>query len=237
MFVQAHRGFSAAAPQNTGPAFVKAVEIGADGIECDVHFTADRKMVVIHNFTVDETSDGRGEVNRQTLAQLRALDFGAWMGEEFRGTRILTLEEMLELVRGMRIINIELKGDQSVYPGLPEQVCALAARMGLSDRLLISSFDHEMAVAAKKADPGIRIGLLYDWEMEHPAEYAKHLGADAIHPHHGFLTREQVEACREAGVDVNPWTVDDPGRALTLRDWGCTSVITNRPDVILAALS
>ena len=236
MFVQAHRGFSAAAPQNTGPAFVKAVEIGADGIECDVHFTADRKMVVIHNFTVDETSDGRGGKQADPCpaagARFRRMDGGGIPRHAHPH-----IEGDAGAGAACASSTSSSKGDQSVYPGLPEQVCALAARMGLSDRLLISSFDHEMAVAAKKGRPGnphrsaLRLGDGTSRRVRQTSGGGRHPSPPRV------LTREQVEACREAGVDVNPWTVDDPRPRPTLRDWGCTSVITNRPDVILAALS
>ena len=116
MLVLAHRGASAYAPENTEPAFRKAIELGADGVELDVHLCKDGHMVVNHNFDVDHNSDGLGLIEEYTLRELKQLDFGLWKGVEFKGTSILTLEEALEIVKNMKLINIEIKSAQTPYP-------------------------------------------------------------------------------------------------------------------------
>ena len=145
MLVLAHRGASAYAPENTEPAFRKAIELGADGVELDVHLCKDGHMVVNHNFDVDHNSDGLGLIEEYTLRELKQLDFGLWKGVEFKGTSILTLEEALEIVKNMKLINIEIKSAQTPYPGLTEKVCGLVRKMALTQKVILSSFNHRQA--------------------------------------------------------------------------------------------
>ena len=107
--VLAHRGANKVAPQNTIPAFMKALEFNADGIETDVHLCKDGEIVVCHNYTVDETSNGKGLIDELTLAQLKAMDFGSYFNKDFSGVSLPTLSELLDVVRNMKLINIEIK--------------------------------------------------------------------------------------------------------------------------------
>ena len=147
MLVLAHRGASAYAPENTEPAFRKAIELGADGVELDVHLCKDGHMVVNHNFDVDHNSDGLGLIEEYTLRELKQLDFGLWKGVEFKGTSILTLEEALEIVKNMKLINIEIKSAQTPYPGLTEKVCGLVRKMALTQKVILSSFWNVIILA------------------------------------------------------------------------------------------
>lgn len=230
----AHRGASAYAPENTEPAFRKAIELGADGVELDVHLCKDGHMVVNHNFDVDHNSDGLGLIEEYTLRELKQLDFGLWKGVEFKGTSILTLEEALEIVKNMKLINIEIKSAQTPYPGLTEKVCGLVRKMALTQKVILSSFNHRVALECHNS--GLPAGLLYDKPIFNPARYAHRQGVQAIHPHSALLSKNQVRIAKELGIQVNVWTVDKPKRALTLQGWGCDAVITNTPDVILKAL-
>ena len=236
MLVLAHRGASAYAPENTEPAFQKAIELGADGVELDVHLSKDGHMVLNHNFHLEQNSNGTGLVQDYTLKELKKLDFGSWKGPEFRGTPILTLEEALLIVRDMQLINIEIKSPQEPYPGLAEQVCRLVERMDLTEKVVVSSFNHQTAMECRRWNPRLAVGLLYEKPIFNPARYASHQGAQAIHPMSALLSKNQVRIAKELDIQVNVWTVDKPKRALTLENWGCHSIITNVPDVILAAL-
>lgn len=236
MKILGHRGASASAPENTAPAFLQAIREKADGVELDVHLTSDGKMVLHHDFKINDTSNGAGLIGRQTLQQLRALDFGAWKGPAFAGTSILTLEEALELVKDMAVINIELKSGKIPYPDLPALACGLVKRMGLTDKVILSSFDHTMAMEAKRSLPAVRVGLLYKYPLLRPVALAKRLGADALHPRRNLVTKGLVERAHQAGLAVNVWTVNSPIRAKKLRDWGCDAVICNSPGEIRAAL-
>ena len=137
----AHRGASAVAPPNTLAAFSKAAELGADGIEFDVHLSADGVPVVIHDFTVDATTDGHGRVAGLTVAQLKQLDAGSAFDPAFAGERIPTLEEVLRFVGGALLLNVELKSTDLRDTGLEQAGIAQVEQHGLSHRVLRSSFN------------------------------------------------------------------------------------------------
>ncbi len=229
MLILAHRGASAYAPENTGAAFCKAIACGADGVELDVRLTKDRQMVVHHNLDIRETSNGSGEIWDMTLSELRRFDFGSWKGREFAGEGILTLEEALLLVKDMVVINIELKAEARPVSNLPELACALIKKMGLSRKVLFSSFQHGTAMACKKRLPQAKVGLLYSRPLFRPVAYARRLGADALHPYKYLVTPGLIRRAHRAGLMVNTWTVDKPDWIRRFARWGCDAVITNTP--------
>ena len=157
----AHRGASSAAPPNTLAAFEKAVELGADGIEFDVHLSADGVPVVIHDFTVDGTTDGSGRVAEMTLAQLEQLDAGSSFDPAFAGERIPTLVQVLETCGNRLLLNIELKDLSLRDSGLERAVIAQVEQRGLGNRVILSSFNPFSLRRAKKIAPRIPVGLLY----------------------------------------------------------------------------
>lgn len=239
----AHRGANRHAPQNTVPAFKKALEIGCDGFENDIHLTADGHIVVCHNHTVDDTSNGSGKISEKTLAELRSLDFGSYFDKSFAGTKIPTLSEFLELCGGLDIINIEIKA-----PEKPNDIAAKTIDMvkafGLLDSLLISSFSEEILLECKRYEPAVKTALLYcdnspayDEISRNPVEYVKRLGCSAVHPHYSEVDEAYIKAFHSAGIAVNPWTVDDEQTIKSFASWGCDSVITDVPDLAGEALN
>lgn len=234
MLVLAHRGASAYAPENTASAFYRAVELGADGVELDVHWTADKKAVVLHDYFVDSTSDGQGRVSELTWEQLRSLDFGCRFEGSFGPERLLLLEEALEICRRLPVINIEIKAPRRTYVGLPEYVGALVRKMGMDGQAVVSSFCHGAALEAKRENPNLHAAFLFGrvWLRPAAAEYAAKRGADAIHPAERLVTTGLVRRCEKHGLAVVPWTVDDPEHAAHFAAMGCAAVISNRPDEI-----
>ncbi|HUV89759.1 MAG TPA: glycerophosphodiester phosphodiesterase [Anaerolineae bacterium] len=241
----AHRGASAAAPPNTLAAFKKAIELGADGIEFDVHFSADGVPVVIHDFTVDATTDGSGRVADLTLAQLKQLDAGTRFDPAFTGERIPTLDEVLEAVRGRRgwggelLLNVELKTTSPGDNGLERAVITLVEQHSLSRRVLFSSFNPFSLRRAKRIAPHIPAGLLYDQGLSLPlrrawlAFLAPH---EARHPHYKMVDARYMAWARRRGYRVNTWTVDDPAEMRRLVGLGVNGIITNVPDVLRSVL-
>jgi len=241
----AHRGASAAAPPNTLAAFEKAIELGADGIEFDVHFSADGVPVVIHDFTVDATTDGSGRVADLTLAQLKQLDAGTRFDPAFTGERIPTLDEVLEAVSGRRgwggelLLNIELKTTSPGDNGLERAVITLVEQHSLSRRVLFSSFNPFSLRRAKRIAPHIPAGLLYDQGLSLPlrrawlAFLAPH---EARHPHYKMVDARYMAWARRRGYRVNTWTVDDPAEMRRLVGLGVNGIITNVPDVLRSVL-
>ena len=156
----AHRGASFFAPENTAASFRMAEETGIEGIETDVHLTRDGIPVVHHNYTVDSTSDGSGMISRMTLEELRRLDFGAWKGEQFRGERILTLDELLNITGDFDLINIELKSPVRKDPAFVRTVLSQVEKSGAAEKVMFSSFDPDLLYQVKQADGKYRVGLL-----------------------------------------------------------------------------
>ncbi|MBC7809703.1 MAG: glycerophosphodiester phosphodiesterase, partial [Burkholderiales bacterium] len=136
-----HRGAKAYAPMNTLPAYELAAEQGAHGIELDVHRSKDGYAVIVHDFKVDATSDGKGLVTEMTLAQLKRLDAGAWFDPKFAGTRIPTLDEVFESVGQRLFVNVEIKSDSLETDGVEQVVADCITRHNMQSRVIVSSFN------------------------------------------------------------------------------------------------
>lgn len=229
--IQAHRGASAYAPENTLAAFSKAVEMGADGVELDVHFSSDGVLMVTHDDTVDRCSDGTGLVVAHTLAELKALDFSNHM-PGFTGERIPTLAEVFSLLKPTGLlINIEIKAGGVPYPGIEAACLRLIREMGMEGQVMFSSFNHLALQEIHKAAPGLSLGILYMCGMVDPWLYCKHIGADAIHcSWYNLMMPGLVEGCHKNGIKVHPWTVDEPKALALAKAAGVDAVITNVPD-------
>jgi glycerophosphoryl diester phosphodiesterase len=232
-----HRGAKAYAPMNTLPAFELAAQQGADGVELDVQFSRDRQLVVIHDFTVDGTTDGEGHVRDISLSQLKALDAGSWFGSAFSDTCIPTLEEVFEAVGNRLFINVEIKVESRTSESIEEAVADLVIRRGLQQRVIVSSFDLPVLEGLRRIAPDIAIGFLH-FNSLNDAERSGlgDLQFEAVHPYHALVDAAYVEWARANGYRVNTWTVNEPERALELRDLGVDALITDNPDVILSAL-
>lgn len=240
--VISHRGANKYAPQNTIPAFSKSLEIGVDGFETDVHCTADGFVVVCHNYTVDETSDGTGNIADMNLERLRELDFGSYYSEKFKGTLIPTLDEFLSLCEGadIEVMNIEIKSPRNGEKDIADKTIAAVKAHGLFEKLLISSFDPEILIQCKQVDPACKTGYLYSPDKMHTyykmlfdyVGFAKKIGADYLHPHFSLVNAHYVKKLHENGIGVNPWTVDDPNMAIKMLKCGVDGIITNCPDTI-----
>lgn len=244
-FVWAHRGACGApigsspaanVPENTMPSFELAAELKADGVETDVHFSKDGKIVLMHDAKLDRTSNGQGLVTDYTFDELQVFDFGIKIGKEFKGTRIPTMDDLFELCRrtGM-VCNVEIK---STDPLMPAALDECAKRHNMQDGVLYSSFDHEQLARMLRVNPSAFVAPLYGFNMVRAWDYTANLGARATHPRDSQLTLypEYVEKCHELGIRVHPWTVDDPALAVKYAAMGVDAVITNQPAKIRKAL-
>ena len=235
----AHRGASHDAPQNTLAAFRLAREMGADGVELDVQVSRDGEAVVIHDFTVDATTDGQGRVADKTLAELKELDAGSWFDERFAGQRIPTLQEVIIEVGHQLLLNIELKTKGFGNPALVAEVVRLIEDHNLVHRVIVSSFNPFALRRVKKLNHRIPTGLLYHFDL--PAHLIRALlvflaDPDALHPEKHLISQEYVDWARERGYRVNVWTVDEPAEMERLIALGVDGIITNRPDVLRGIL-
>lgn len=235
--VLGHRGAKAYAPMNTLPAFELALQQGADGVELDAHFSKDREVVIVHDFTVDATTNGKGRVKEMTLAQLKALDAGSWFGAAFQAVRIPTLDEVFEAVGKKLFINVELKVESSENEGLERAVADKIAHYELEERVIVSSFDFLILHRLRRLMPEIPVGFLHSDPLdEAQRERLRQFHFEAVHPHHSLIDAAYMAWAKENGYRVNIWTVNDPALAVELRDLGVDAIISDNPDVILKAL-
>jgi glycerophosphoryl diester phosphodiesterase len=232
----AHRGVPNVAPENTLPSFQQAVKVGADGIELDVHLTADGVPVALHNMTVDATTNGSGYISELTLAAVKRLDAGSYMGPEFANTSVPTLEEVLGAVGEDLLVNIELKSSGGRNAGLTEAVVALVQRMGLTERVWFSSFKPYFLFVAHQIVSNIPCGLLYSPLTPLTPLFRPVTPHEALHPHHTLVSPGFIERAHSRGLRVSVWTVDDPVVARRLADWGVDVLITNEPERLVQAL-
>lgn len=236
----AHRGASTVAPENTLPAFERALALGADGIELDVQQTRDGALVVIHDETLERTTNGKGYVRSYTLAELKQLDAGAWLAPEWAGTRIPTVDEVFDTLPTTAVVNLELKGVSWKSAGLEAATLALIRRRALWDRVIVSSFNPVALWRLRHAAPQLRLGLLFAPAMPLPLAraWARHLlPLAALHPMAAMVTPRLIAASHDAGLDVNVWTVNEPAQMRTLIDQGVDGIITDVSDALAAVLA
>ncbi len=236
-----HRGARGHAPENTLLAFDLAFDLGADGIECDVQLSADGRIVVIHDSTVNRTTNGRGPVNGMSFEALRALDAGRLMRLP---QRIPTLEETLALVwRRGGLLNLELKADTdteavTVAEAVAPVLNALPEDNPLRAGLLLSSFSFPAVARMRELAPWARTATLYGgraWTGSAMIESALHLGVEAIHPHPRILTEGTIRAAHEAGLKVNVWTANRLATIRRLIAWNADGVFTDYPERMVIA--
>jgi glycerophosphoryl diester phosphodiesterase len=224
------------APENTFASFERAIELGVDAIELDVHLTADGEVVVIHDHELFRTTDGDGIVGERTLAELKALDAGRGFGEEYVGQRIPTLGEVLAWARGRCVIDVEIKGGPWPYPGLEEKVVELIRQHDMADQTIVISFEHRTAARVKALAPEIATGTLWNCRPLEPVAVARAAGANAILPLWAYCDAETVEQAHAAGLSVHPWATSDPVVIDRLIGLGVDSICSNHPDVVGGAL-
>lgn len=231
-FIWAHRGASHDAPENTLEAFELAIRYQADGIELDVHLSADDEIIVFHDDTVDRVTDGTGSIEAMTLEQIKKLDASGTHGG-YKGAKIPTLREVLALVKPSGLhLNIELKETFTNRPLLTDKVLQLVNEFDMQQRVMYCSFNHYSLQYLKSVSPDSKVGLLYHAALISPWQYAQGVGAQCLHPWYTWLLSDStVKDAHEHGIEVNTWTVDDPSHIKQLYTLGVDSVITNRPDV------
>lgn len=229
-----HRGAQAYAPMNTLPAFELAARQGAHGVELDVHLSRDGHLIVMHDFTVDATTNGSGYIAAATLAEIKALDAGSWFGAEFAGVQVPTLDEVMEHIGRHLWLNIEIKSESVEPAGLEEAVAACIQRHNMQHRVLVSSFNVLVLRRFRELAPDVPLGYLYSRvglaSFEDDA-------FEAYHPHADRIDEQLIQKSRQRAKYINAWTVNDPQQAAALCAMGVHGIITDTPDTVLAALA
>jgi glycerophosphoryl diester phosphodiesterase len=228
--VIAHRGASGTRPENTLAAFRHAVALGADMIELDVQLTRDGEVIVIHDTSLDRTTDGRGPVQGRTLAELRELDAGRWFDPAWAGERVPTLAQVLAEVP--LPVNVELKpaGDD----GLEARALAVVAAAGAMGRVVFSSFEEEALVRLRETSPDATIAVLWESEILSLAQQRmERVAATALHLRKDAATPRMLARLRSSGVVVRVWTVNDQAEIDRLAAAGIGGFFTDYPERFL----
>lgn len=242
--VVAHRGGAALAPENTLGAFANAIRLGAEWVECDVHLSRDSAVVVMHDPTVDRTTDGHGELRDLSLADLRALDAAAHAPGAHAREPVPTLAELLDLARGRIGVQVEIKLDARGRrdPGIERRVVDLVNARGMRSQVIVISFDVPTLREVKRIDPAITTGFLLgdDWFRDRGGDGARTLadaigmtGADWFLPAAPPVDSALVRAAHARGVRVGVWTLDRPEDLAKWSAIGVDAITTNRPDALL----
>jgi glycerophosphoryl diester phosphodiesterase len=227
-----HRGYPAKFPENTLAAFEGAIQAGCDMIELDVTLTRDRKVVVIHDDTLDRTTTGKGPVKDHSFEVIKKLDAGSWFDARFAAERVPELSEVMKLTAGRCMLNIEIKESafEADYPvdAIEHQVVKLVKTSGGMDRVIISSFDKRILerIAAMDAPPAIA------YISDHGADKGVldmllAMKAFSWHPRFKVLTRDQVDMLHASGIKVFPWTINTREEAEKLLALGADGLICN----------
>jgi len=225
-----HRGNPAEHPENTLASFRSAIELGVDIIECDVHLSADGELVVVHDHTLERTTDGHGLVRDHTCAELRELDAG-------RGERLPLLREVIDLSAEHNVpLAIELKQIPIPYPGIEAKVVDLLRETNTLEIAAVISFQHRSVQRLKQLEPRVQTGILEGARPIDPVRLMREAGADLYAPHYGAMDPELVVEMHAAGKAVGVWTVDDAAGVLWCRICKPDSVFTNRPREIAPLL-
>lgn len=218
-------------------AFSKALELGATGIETDVHMTKDGIVVILHDESLARTT-GRHQLVKDTdYDELKTLDAGSWFDSAFQAERVPSLEQLLELIKQTdTILNIEIKNGIVLYPGIEHKVIEAVRAFQMSDRVIISSFNHYSLVQCKRLAPEIRTGVLYMEGLYRPWDYAATLQADALHPYKYAVKPEWIAEAAAHGIVYHPFTVNEPLDMGRLIEAGAAGIITDYPDRLAEVL-
>ncbi len=234
----AHRGFKRKYPENTLIAFEAAIDAGADMIELDVTLSKDREVIVIHDDTLDRTSNGKGPVQQYRLAELKQLDAGSWFDPRFKGERIPTLGEVLDLVRNRILLNIEIKisayEPDSPPDSIEKQILRLVSLKGCSDSVLFSSFEPALLKRIVTVEKRSRIALLTEKPLTRKAwEYCENLGLFSWNPDYRSVTEGRVQEMHRKNIRVFPYTVNSLSDAKRQIEMGVDGFFTDDPALMI----
>lgn len=227
----AHRGSTGTHPENTMAAFIEAYEVGADGIELDINYTKDKQLAVIHDATIDRTTNGSGKVRDFTLKELKELSAGAWFSPEYTAERIPILTEVLEWIQDKDLeLNIEIKYATLDFAEYEEKVLAQVEAFGLEDRTIISSFHHGGLKRIRELNPSIECGILYLERLYEPWHYVRTVGATALHSIWTATDEAMVTEASKHASPVRVYTVNKKKHLKHFLELGCSAIITDYPE-------
>lgn len=241
----AHRGASSVAPENTLVAFTKAVELGANILEIDVRQTKDSQLVIIHDGTVDRTTNGKGKISGFTMQEVKKLDAGSWFSRQYQNERIPTLAELFAIADSSVMIIIEIKDEEEVSPGITERVLSLIKQYGKEEHVMLKSFYPDAIQKFKRLAPDIP--RVYVFAFHIPwlnftfgtvprFENVFEIPATYLQVHRRALTESFIRASHKKGFKVIVWGVKKEDDMLEFVDAGVDGIETDNPKLLRTIL-
>lgn len=240
--VVAHRGFSGKAPENTIAAFTQALDAGVSMIELDVQMSKDGRIVVIHDNTVDRTTNGKGDVSAHTLEELKQLDAGGWFDIKYTGERIPTLEEALELISSKAWINIEIKSTRVIRKSdtkITDATLEIVKNMGLLDNVLFSSFNHKLMRYLKEKEPSVHTGVIFHPFLHFgrmPSSLARPAGAEVFVCSKREVTQRRIADAKKNNIIIGVYGLENQQDIEDMLSLGIHVLVSDYPDMILQGL-
>ncbi len=232
--VLAHRGAMGLAPENTIARIEEALKYNIDIIEIDVHLSKDNKLIVIHNESVDHTTNGNGFIGDLDSKYIRTLDAGIKFSEKFKGQKVPFLEEVMDYIKDKDVrLNIEIKNGPIVYKGIEEAVSRLVEEYNFYNRVIVSSFDHYVLKRIKEANKRIDTGMLYGCSIYKIEEYVLELEVSAVHPHYFWASPGLIDKMHKLDIAVTAWILNSTEDYIKYSEYGVDSIGTNFPNKMM----
>lgn len=231
--VVAHRGASGEAPENTLASFSLALDQGADAVEFDIHQTSDGKLIVMHDESLERTTNGSGMILQKTFSELKELDAGLWYSQKYKGERIPSLEDAIGFIAPRGFALVEVKHGSDIYPEIENNIATLMS--SLSDhkrRTVFISFDPFILTKLREIDPELSTGLLTADPPDEYMDVAQESRIQCFLPRWERLKKESVQILHEHGYSVHPWVMDrkeDVEKVLSMRP---DSISSNHPGML-----
>ncbi|MBT2216736.1 glycerophosphodiester phosphodiesterase [Virgibacillus dakarensis] len=226
----AHRGSLTEAPENTLPSFQKAIDHGARALELDVQLTKDNRLVICHDHKFTRfNKEVNGLIKDYTLSEIKQIDVGTAFSEEFKGTTLITLEELLAICPDDIMLNIEIKNIPIIYNGIERILLNCLKEHDRMENVIISSFDHVALANVQELAPKMELGMLFYYRILRAWEYAKNSGLriSSIHPNQVYVDQTFVQECKRLGYKIFPYTVNTGERYEELVGFGVDGVFSN----------
>lgn len=244
--IVAHRGASAYAPENTLASIKKAIAMGVDMVEIDVQLTKDKQIVLMHDLTVDRTTNGKGRVKDLLFDDIRKLDAGLWFSTEFAGEKIPTLEEVIETVKGKCKLLIEVKRVKTKNPEIEAKIIQLIDKYKAYNWCVVQSFETEVIKNIQAIDKSVEchklvtmnlsvLPLHLDSRIKTGTIY-KYKTVQAINPYFKMLNKRKVDKIHSRGQKIITWTVNEKEDMKRMIEMGVDGIITNYPDRLIELL-
>lgn len=230
----AHRGSLTEAPENTLPAFEKALVHRPKGMELDVQMTKDEELVVCHDAKLTRfNKNSKKFIQELTWEEIQQIDIGSSFSEEYKELNLTRLEDVLSITPVEVLLNVEIKNIPVIYPGIEKKLLDCLEKYNRLDNVIISSFDHVALQNICKLHSTLRLGMLLHYRLLDTWKYAQDSGLPiySIHPNHVYVDQTFVQGCKNAGFGVYPYTVNDWERYKELVDYGVNGVFSNQPEI------